>query len=168
MIIGLFESHFCVSLYFLWHKESHKEKILDMNIRLATLEIYVFDEMTERLCNVLHFLLMVLGFSWLGLQLHCWKQNRENEIGEVEVGNTTTFLFSYWGLFDLWTFLLCFYRLWLVSLVFLYDGRLGLRVRPQNNMTVEEFKMLEGDGTALTPLGTRAWARALRLQHGKV
>lgn len=43
-----------------------------------------------------------------------------------------------------------------MSLVFLYDGRLGLRVRPQNNMTVEEFKMLEGDGTALTPLGTRA------------
>lgn len=37
-----------------------------MNIRLATLEIYVFDEMPERLCNVLHFLLMVLGFSFLG------------------------------------------------------------------------------------------------------
>ena len=36
-----------------------------MNIRFATLEIYVFDEITERFCNVLHFLLMVLGFSWV-------------------------------------------------------------------------------------------------------
>lgn len=124
MIIGLFESHFCVSLYFLWHKESHKEKILDMNIGFATLEIYVFDEITERLCNILHFLLMVLGFSWLGLQLHCWKQNRENEIGEVEVGIRRRFCSriedcSICGLFyyvfigcDLWVWFFCMMDGW--------------------------------------------------------
>ena len=166
MIIGLFESHFCVSLYFLWHIPQRKD--FGYEYPLAKLEIYVFDEMTERLCNVLHFLLMVLGFSWLGLQLHCWKQNRENEIGEVEVGIRRRFCSRIedcliCGLFY-YVFIGCDLWVWF----FLYDGRLGLRVRPQNNMTVEEFKMLEGDGTALTPLGTRARARALRLQHGKV
>ena len=137
-----------------------------MNIQLATLEIYVFDEMPERLCNVLHFLLMVLG---LGLQLHCWKQKPRKWDWRLRLEYDDVFVLilrTVWFVDFFIMFLkvvTCDLRVWFFYMMDGWDCVFGLKTI----WPLEEFKMLEGDGTTLTPLSTRAWARALRLQHGK-
>ena len=55
----------------------------------------------------------------------------------------------------------------LASVVFLYDGRLGLRVRPQNNMTVGGIQNVGRRWDYSHSSEHARVTRALRLQHGK-